>query len=99
MTQLERTIEGGFDLHAAGKLEEAEQVYRDVLRGQPRNAVALHLLGVLLYQANRFDAAVESIEAAIAIDSQSAEFHTSLGMAMSARRDFSQSTACFERAL
>jgi len=100
MTQTDqRTLEGGFDLHAAGKLEEAEQVYRDVLRGQPRNAAALHLLGVLLYQAGRFDAAVESIEAAIAIDGQSAEFHTSLGMAFSARHDHARAIASFERAL
>ena len=99
MTQLERTLEGGFDLHAAGKLEEAEQIYRDVLRGQPRNAVALHLLGVLLYQAGRFDAAVESIEAAIAIDDRSAEFHTSLGMALAARHDFPQGIEFFQQAL
>jgi len=69
-------------LHRAGKLTEAEQIYRQVLSQQPRNPGVLNLLGVLACQAGRHDLAIEMIRQAIAIYPHSPDFHLNLGNAL-----------------
>lgn len=51
--------------HQAGNAAEAERLYRQVLAIEPEQADALHLLGVLAYQAGRADVAVPLIQQAI----------------------------------
>ena len=65
--------------HQAGRLREAEELYRDVLAAEPRNADALHLLGVALHQQGRHEEAVAQIGAAIGIDAARPDFHNNLG--------------------
>ncbi|MCH7988195.1 MAG: tetratricopeptide repeat protein, partial [Planctomycetes bacterium] len=36
--------------HQAGKIEQAEALYREILRFDSQHADALHLLGVAVYQ-------------------------------------------------
>ena len=52
--------------HQAGRLPEAEQLYRQILALEPRHADSLHLLGVLAQQVGRHDIALELIGRAIA---------------------------------
>ena len=40
--------------HRAGDFAQAEQLYRTVLSHQPNNAGALHMLGLLSFQAGRW---------------------------------------------
>ena len=44
--------------HEAGRLKKAERLYKNVLKSNPRNSVALNLLGVLNYQGGRHGKAV-----------------------------------------
>ena len=39
--------------HQAGRLAEAELLYRQILAAQPNHADALHLLGVMAQQVGR----------------------------------------------
>jgi tetratricopeptide (TPR) repeat protein len=81
MAQL--TIQQTFDLalrhHEAGRLREAEQLYRQLLGQQPNHAEALHLLGVLAGQVGRNDVAVDLIRRAIAFRPNYPEAHSNLG--------------------
>jgi len=52
--------------HQAGRLAPAQALYRQILDYQPRHADALHLLGVLAEQSGDAQAAITSIEQAIA---------------------------------
>ena len=63
----------------AGRLAAAEQLCRDVLRALPRNAEALHLLGLVAHQAGNTQAAIDLIRQAIAADGSVALFHCNLG--------------------
>ena len=53
--------------HQAGRLQAAEQIYRQILAVEPNQADALHLLGVIAYQVGKHEAAVEYIRRAIAL--------------------------------
>lgn len=70
--------------HQAGQLPQAEELYRQVLALDPRNADAWHLLGVAAHHSGRNDEAVERIGQAIAIDAGQAIFHGNLALAYSA---------------
>ena len=84
--------------HQAGRLGQAEQLYRQVLVRQPRNVDALHMLGVLAYQAGRYDAAVDLINQAVALVLSDAEAHSNLGLAR-ARGLVEQAIAAYRRAI
>ena len=80
------TVQQAFDLalqhHQAGRLTEAEALYRQILAVEPRRPEALHLLGVIAQQVGRNDLAVELIGQAIALQPNSPEAHSNLGMAL-----------------
>ena len=47
--------------HQAGRLEEAEQIYQQILAADAGNADSLHLLGMIAYALGRRETAVEMI--------------------------------------
>jgi tetratricopeptide (TPR) repeat protein len=72
------------NLHKAGKLEQAEYLYRQVLREDPRQADALNLLGVIANQLGKPEAAIDFIRQAIATQPGEMEFHNNLASAYKA---------------
>ena len=65
--------------HHAGRLPEAEALYRQILQAQPDHPGALHLLGMIAYQVGKHEVAVEYVKQAIALNPSVAEFHNNLG--------------------
>ena len=45
----------------SGRLEEAAIIYRQILSTQPRNADALHFLGVIAHNTGKMEEAVQLI--------------------------------------
>jgi predicted O-linked N-acetylglucosamine transferase (SPINDLY family) len=80
MTRLtvEQALRSAVGHHQAGRLAEAERLYRQILSEHPECADALHLLGVLAGQAGYAIQAIELIERAIAFNPNVAEYHASL---------------------
>jgi hypothetical protein len=78
----------GLAHHHAGRLAEAEAVYRRILAREPGNRDALHLLGVIASQVGRHDVAAELIRQAIdnlpndRINTSLGEAHNNLGRAL-----------------
>ena len=75
----------GFAAHQAGRLQEAEQAYRDVLSAEPTHPDALHLLGVVAHQVGRNDVAEDYIGQAIARSPRRPDFHNNLGLVLNHR--------------
>jgi predicted O-linked N-acetylglucosamine transferase (SPINDLY family) len=71
----------GVEHHQAGRLAEAEQIYRRVLKIEPGNADALYLLGVVAHQVGNHESAVRLIEEAIRLGPSNPHFHNDLGEA------------------
>jgi len=86
-------------LHRAGRIGEAEKLYRRILSEEPRHADALHLLGVALFQSGRGAEAAEQIRRAIAIQPAIADFHNHLGAALIVAGKPRDALGALERAL
>ena len=83
--QIESLFRHGSQLHAAGRLAEAEATYRQVLLAVPRHAGSLHMLGVLALQSGQADAALELIAQAIAVRPAEAIYHVNRATALLAK--------------
>ena len=71
----------------AGTLHDARMISLRVLRLAPKNADALHLLGVLAYQAHDQVTAIDLITEAIRQNKKSAPMHGNLALAKLASGD------------
>lgn len=85
--------------HQAGRLHEAEALYRRILADDPRHAEAMHLLGVVAFQRGQLDTAIETISKAIAINGSMPEFHNNLGEAYRRQGKLDEAVACYRRSL
>jgi tetratricopeptide (TPR) repeat protein len=65
--------------HQGGDLAPAAELYRAVLDHHPRQADALHLLGVLCHQQGKSEEGIDLIRQAIAVNLQVADFHLNAG--------------------
>jgi predicted O-linked N-acetylglucosamine transferase (SPINDLY family) len=86
-------------LHQAGRLAEAERLYRQILDIDRRHADTLHLLGVIAFQVGRYDAAVTLITQAIAQNGKVPSFHNNLGNALAEGGKLDDAAACYVQAI
>jgi protein O-GlcNAc transferase len=93
------SIDYAVKLHIEGRLNEAEAVYRQILREEPANPSALHLLGVLAYQRKRYDEAADLIQRAIEFNKRVPEFHNNLGNVFLAQGRIKEAESCYRKAL
>ena len=89
----------GIAHHQAGRLAEAEALYRRVLAVQPRHFDSLHLLGVIAHQRGNNVDAVRQIDAALTLNSNIAGAHSNRGNALLALGRFEDAIASYDRAI
>lgn len=99
MATVQEALAAGLAHHQAGRLADAEAIYREILAVEPRHAEALHLLGVLAHQVGQNEAAVALIEAAIAVDGANRRYHNNLGTAYRMLKRLDDAAASYRRAL
>jgi Flp pilus assembly protein TadD len=68
--------------HHAGRLVEAEQIYRQILAQRPHHPDALNFLGVLASQVGRHDDGIALIRRAISLQPDYASAYSNLGNAL-----------------
>src|SRR5262249_42456173 len=86
-------------LHQGGRLTEAEPIYRQVLAAYPRHFDSLHLLGVIYYQRGEREAAVQQIDAALAVNPDVAAAHNNRGNALKDLGLANEALASYDRAI
>ncbi|HEY4446284.1 MAG TPA: tetratricopeptide repeat protein [Steroidobacteraceae bacterium] len=87
------------ELHLKGEVSGAEALYSQILRAQPQNAGALHMLGVLATQSGNAVRAVDLIARSIAIDPNQAAAYSNLGNALMTLGRYAEAIESFNRAL
>jgi tetratricopeptide (TPR) repeat protein len=80
VNSLAEQIDRGYLLHEAGRLQEAEVVYRDALKTWGPEPLLLYDLGVLLEDLGRKAEAMESYRAALRGDPAMADCHYNLAL-------------------
>jgi tetratricopeptide (TPR) repeat protein len=96
---IEAYFQSGVRLQGAGRLAEAEPVYRQILAATPRHADSLHMLGVIASQCGQPQAALACIDQAIAIKPSAAMFHVNRAAALLALRQLDAALAACQAAL
>lgn len=99
MPTIPETLQTALTHHQAGRLAEAEALYRQILQAQPDHPDALHLLGVIAHQGGKHDVAVEYIARAIALNPIAAEYHCNIGEAYRALARLNESEVHMREAL
>ncbi|MEE8532452.1 MAG: sulfotransferase [Alphaproteobacteria bacterium] len=95
----DEVLRSAVNAHRAGRLQEADRLYRRLLEAHPDHAEALHLLGLVRHQGGRSEDAVGLIERAIACDAAIARYHNSRGVALYALGRIEAAEASYRRAL
>ncbi len=85
--------------HQAGRLHEAEPIYRQIVAADPNHHDAWHMLGVVAYQDGKPQAGIECIQRALEYRPNWAEAQFNLGNAWKTRGNLDEAVACYQRAL
>ena len=85
--------------HLAGRLADAEPIYRQVIAEHPDQPDAYHRLGMLACQAGNAQQAVILIDRAIQINPNEWRYHCGRGEVLLAVNQYTGAIAAFERAL
>jgi predicted O-linked N-acetylglucosamine transferase (SPINDLY family) len=98
-TQAQARFKEGFALHNIGQLAQAQAIYHQALKLQPRHFDSLHMLGVLAGQTNNPTQAVEWISKAIEVNPNIASAYSNLGNALNALKRHQAAIASYDKAI
>jgi protein O-GlcNAc transferase len=96
---LQQTFDLAIQHHQAGRLREAERLYREVLLLNPQHVEAMHNLGLIARDLGRKDEAVDLIRGALALRPDSPEVHGNLSIALRACGKLDEAIAAARRAV
>lgn len=99
LVAIQINLNEGFALHQQGKLDEAHFHYEAVLKADPRNFDALHLLGVIAHQRHDHAAAMTLLDRAIQHNPRSALAHLNRGNTLKEMGDLQRAVAGYEQAI
>lgn len=85
--------------HQAGRLAQAEQLYRQILQQQPDRIQALHQLGILASQVGKHEQAIPFFQRVLALAPNFAEAHFNLASALQKQDKIEDAIAHYQRGL
>ena len=85
--------------HRAGHIPQAEAIYLQVLKAEPNQPDALHMLGMLAHQTGESAIAAERISRAIRHKPSDPLLHFNLGAIFTTLNRLDEAAACFQKAL
>jgi len=95
----EHSLKLAFEMHNAGRDQEAEALCRMLVRVRPQDAQLLFLLGMILHAGGRDHEAVEWLLQAARQQPHDARIFNGLGCAYQKLQDHSRAAAAFEKAV
>jgi tetratricopeptide (TPR) repeat protein/SAM-dependent methyltransferase len=93
------SLQQAIEHHKVGELEQAEALYREIIRIDPGHADALHLLGVAAHQKSDHRTGADYISRAIARGGKSALSHSNLGACYRSMNQIPDAIAAFREAV
>lgn len=99
MPTVQEVLTQGWQLHQAGRLEEAERVYRGVLAQVPHSPEALVYLGIVQFDRRQFEASVTSYREALRLSDRFPVAWNNLGNSLRMLGEIDEAESCFAKAL
>jgi tetratricopeptide (TPR) repeat protein len=99
MTTANETLQTALKLHDAGQLDDAERLYREAVKSDPRLAPAWHGLGLVAHARGDAAGAIDCLSRAVLLNGAEATYHNDLGAALQSQSRLSDATASYRRAL
>ncbi len=99
MITLAEALDMAVGHYQAGRLDEADTLYRQILQAHPGNTDALYLLGRIEHQRGRHAQAVELFHRAIAVDRSKHVFFNNLGEALRALGKLDEAATAYREAI
>ena len=96
---MEIKIQQAVKTHQDGKLEEAEKLYREILKKEPKLNLIHSNLGLLLYELGRLDEAEVSYKKAIVLKPGFAKTHNNLGTVLYKVNKLEEAEASYKKAI
>lgn len=97
MTAIEQSMALAQQHHQAGRWQQAEVLYRQVVQADPRHAEAWNMLGALAFQAQRLDLAPDLLRKAITVQPDNPTYHFNLAVAYQAMGRLLEAVASYTR--
>jgi predicted O-linked N-acetylglucosamine transferase (SPINDLY family) len=92
-------LERALQYHISGQLQKAAETYRKILKTNPDNSTALHLLGVVADQSGETDKAVDLMKKALQSNPNDPACHCDLGLAFHNSGKLDEAITCYQRAI
>ncbi|HEV3078869.1 MAG TPA: tetratricopeptide repeat protein [Gemmataceae bacterium] len=99
MSTLGQTLSLAVRYHQAGDLQQAEQLYHQILQEEPYHVDALHLLGLVAVRQGNPALACDYIRRALRSKPDFAEAHSNLGNILLEMGQLDQAIQCYQHAI
>jgi tetratricopeptide (TPR) repeat protein len=95
---VDQALQQGFTAHSAGKLQEAERLYRAILQAQPRHPDANHNLGGIAVSMNMIEVALPLFKIALEVNPKIEQFWISYIDALIQAKQFENAKRALKKA-
>lgn len=99
MSHLQDSLNQALHLHRSGRVQEAIDLYRKLLRKHPANAQLLHLLGTANFQMGQVGLAIEQLKRSLVFDNANPFVHYNLGLVYQTQQRMEEALISYDRAL
>jgi protein O-GlcNAc transferase len=97
--QIDNILSEALQHHQNGELEKAAGLYKEILALQPDHVYALHYLGVVYIQSDRFDSAIALLEQAVRLAPADSHAFYNLGIAYQQSGLLDKAISAYEKAV
>lgn len=95
----ERLMQSALEQYRTGNFEQAENICREVLKAEPKNSEALHLLGLVFYRLGNHDLALKNLRKAIKTHPHNADAYFDLGSVLQEQGEISKAIRNYRKAI
>ena len=99
MSSIPEAVSKAIQYFEAGRIQAAEQIFRQILQIQPNHLDALHWLGTVLEAQGNLDEASNAYRQALILKPDSFQAHFDLGTALLKQNKYQDAIACYQHAL
>ncbi len=85
--------------HRNGQVAEAIRIYRQIVRREPKNAIAYNLLGIACFQHGQLNQAAASLQKALALKPDLGGAHYNLGIILQALHRYDDAVGHYQQCL